>query len=149
MGLPALLADYLFLGPLIQERLKEQVLDVPVDLCETADQVLKADQRARVLMVMWAGERFVESEAGRVSNQATQTVYQRWLVLLAINNPSAYKDARHKSAGQMLSAIHGAIAGWKPEGCTRAMQRAAASLRPDITATKAIYPLGFELQLYL
>lgn len=149
MGLPALAADYLFLGPLIQKRLQDQVPDVPVDVCETAAQVLAADRRALVLMVMWAGDRFVESDSGRAANGASQVLFQRWLVMLALNNASPEKDARHLLAGPLMSATHKALAGWTPEGTARAMRRANAPMRPDITPQKAIYPMGFELSMTL
>jgi hypothetical protein len=149
MATPALLDDYLFLGPLLQARLVGQVPDVPVDVCETVQQVLAADRRPLVLMVMWAGDRFDETERGRAGNGASQVVFQRWLVLLALNNASPEKDARHLRAGPLLSAVHKALAGWTPEGSSRAMRRANAAMRPDITPQKAIYPMGFELQLTL
>jgi hypothetical protein len=148
MGLPALAADYLFLGPLIEARLLEQVPDMPVDVCETVQQVLQADQRSRVLMVMWAGDRLAESEAGRASINS-QKVHQRWLVLLALNNVARAKDARHTLAGPLLSQVHRALAGWVPEGATNPMRRANAAMRPDINAQKAIYPMGFEISLTL
>jgi hypothetical protein len=149
MATPALLDDYLFLGPLLQARLVDQVPDVPVDVCETAQQVLAADRRPLVLMVMWAGDRFDETERGRAGNGASQVVLQRWLVMLALNNASPEKDARHLRAGPLLSAVHKALAGWTPEGSSRAMRRANAAMRPDMTPQKAIYPMGFELQLTL
>lgn len=149
MGLPALADDYLFLGPLIQQRLVAEVADVPVDVCETAEQVMAADRRPVVLMVMWAGDRFVESETGRAGAGASQVMYQRWLVMLALNNVGSQKDARHLRAGPLLSLTHKALAGWTPTGAARAMRRANAAMRPDITSQKAIYPMGFEISLTL
>lgn len=149
MGLPALAADYLFLGPLIAERLADQVPDVPVDVCETVQQVLAADVRPLVLMVMWAGDRFNESETGRAGNGASQVLYQRWLVMLAMNNVGAGKDARHLRAGPVLSLTHKALAAWKPEGCVHSMRRANAPMRPEMTPQKATYPMGFEISLTL
>jgi hypothetical protein len=149
MGLPALAADYLFLGPLIARRLEDEVPDIPVDVCETADQVFAADKRPYALMVMWAGDRFVETEAGRANNGASQVVHQRWLVMLALNDVGKEKDARQLKAGPWMSKVHKALAGWTPEGAARAMRRATAPLRPDITPQKAIYPMGFEISLTL
>jgi len=149
MGLPALAADYLFLAPLIEARLKDQIADMPVDVCETVEQVLASDQRSQVLMVMWAGDRFVESEAGRAGGGASQVLYQRWLVILALNNVARAKDARNSKAGPLLSAVHKALAGWIPEGAARPIRRANAAMRPDINAQKALYPMGFEAPLTL
>lgn len=148
MGLPALAADYFFMGPLIKARLEDQVPDIPVDLCETADQVLAADRRVAVLMVMWAGDRFVDTEGGRASAGASQSLHQRWLVALGINNVGA-GDARNVRAGPTISKVHKALAGWTAEGAARPLRRANAALMPQFTPQKAIYPMGFEQPLTL
>lgn len=149
MGLPALAADYLFLAPLIAARLEDQVGDIPIDVCETTDQVLKADARKRVLMVLWAGDRIDTSEAGRAREGASQLVHQRWLVMLGLSNVGKTPDARNVAAGPLLSKVHKALAGWTPEGAARAMRRASAPLQPTFTESKAVYPLGFEITLTL
>lgn len=149
MGLPAFADDYLFLGPLIQARLQQLLPEMPVDVCERADQVLAADKRQRVLMVLWAGDRIPVAEAGRASAGASQQVFQRWLVMLGISNVGKQPDARNVAAGPLLSQVHKALAGWTPEGAARAMQRAQAPLQPTFTDSKAVYPLGFEISLTL
>jgi hypothetical protein len=149
MGLPALAADYLFLAPLIAARLEDQVGDMPIDVCETTDQVLKADKRARVLMVLWAGDRIDTSDAGTARAGASQLVHQRWLVMLGLNNVGKTADARNLAAGPVLSKVHKALAGWTPEGAARPMRRASAPLQPTFTESKAVYPLGFEITLTL
>jgi hypothetical protein len=149
MALPALLEDYLFLGPLLRERLLAEVPDVPVDLCETVEQVLAADKRARVLMVLWAGDFFPDAAGAEAGAGKSVVLRQRWLVSLALNNAAPAKDARNRGAGQLMSAVHRAVSGWQPEGAYRAFRRANAPLRPDINAAKAIYPMGFEIQLNL
>jgi hypothetical protein len=149
MGLPALAADYLFVAPLIAARLESQLPDTPVDVCETTDQVLKADRRARVLMVLWAGDRVDAGDNGRAREGASQLVHQRWLVVLALNNVAKGADARNLAAGPLLSRVHRALAGWAPEGAPRALRRASAPLQPTFTESKAVYPLGFEITLTL
>ena len=149
MGLPAFEADYLFLAPLIQARLESQVPDIPVDVCERADQVLAADRRQRVVMVMWAGDRPDTSDTGRAGAGASQLIHQRWLVMLAISSVGKQPDARSAGAGRALSQLHKALAGWTPEGAARAMRRALAPLQPTFTDSKAVYPLGFEITLTL
>lgn len=145
MGLPALEADYLFVGPLIQARLQAELPGLPVDVCERAEQVLAADKRVRVAMVMWAGDLFTS----RADRAAAQAFRQRWLVCLGLNNVGAQGDARHMAAGPLLSQLHRALAGWKPEGCPNPLARASSAMAPTFTATKAIYPLGFEIPLSL
>jgi hypothetical protein len=149
MGLAALSADYLFLAPLIAARLEDQVPDLPVDVCETVDQVLRADVRQRVLMVMWAGDRFDPTETGRARGGASQIVHQRWLVVLGLNNVGKAADARHVAAGPTLSQVHRALAGWQPAGAERAFRRAGSAMQPSFTSSKAVYPLGFEITLTL
>jgi hypothetical protein len=149
MGLPALVDDYLFIGPLIVARLAAEVADIPVDLVERPEQVLEADKRQRVIMVMWAGDRFVEGESGRAAGGASQALRQRWLVIFATNNVGKAAAARTQGAGPVLSSVHRALAGWTPEGAARPMQRANAPLQPTFTQAKAVYPLGFEIALTL
>jgi hypothetical protein len=149
MAVPALAADYLFLAPLVAARLAERMPELPVDICETADQVLAADRRQRVLMVLWAGDRIDPGENARARDGASQLLHQRWLVVLALQNVARSPDARHLAAGPLLSQVHQALAGWVPEGSARAMRRANAPLQPSFTASKAVYPLGFEITLTL
>lgn len=149
MGLPALEADYLFLGPLLVQRLKDQVGDVPVEQIERPEQVLAADNRSRVLMVMWAGDVVPASEPGRAAGGASQKITQRWLVLLAVQNVGMTAAARQDGAGPWLSRIHKALAGWKPEGAVHPLTRASSSMAPDFTKTKGLFPMGFEIQLNL
>lgn len=149
MGTPALAADYLFLGPLIQARLTQQLPDLPVDVCERSEQVLAADKRQRVLMVMWAGDAIDETDAGRARDGASQAMRQRWMVALGLNNVGKVADARHVAAGPVLSRVHQALAGWTPDGCVRALRRANAPMRPLFTDSKAVYPLGFDIPLTL
>lgn len=149
MGLPALHDDYLFIGPLLQQRLLDQVPDVPVDIIETPDQALESDRRELVLQVLWAGDAFDGGDRGNARAGASQMVQQRWLVLLAMNNVARPADARQVKAGPLLSSIHRAVAGWEPRGAQRTFRRAQSPLRPILTKAKAVYPLGFEITLNL
>lgn len=144
MGISALETDYLFLGPLIEARLAAQMPDTPVALCERPEQVLAADRRARVAMVLWGGDRIPGAPG---TSQLGQTITQRWLVCLGLNNVGAAADARNAGAGPLLSAIHLALHGWKPDGVARPLLRAAAPMAPTFTDAKAVYPLGFEIPL--
>lgn len=143
MGLPALTADYWFLAPLIQARLQDQISAAPVDICETVDQIFAADRREAVLMVMYAGEAILSAAA----NGKSTKLKQRWLVTLALNNVAKAADARQVKGGPVLSQVHAALAGWTPAGCAHPLLRANAPLRPDHTQNKALYPLGFEIEL--
>lgn len=149
MSLPDLANDYLFLAPLIEQRIKDTVANVPVDVCETAAQVLAADKRSQVVMVLWAGDRFDASDRGRAGAGAQQILTQRWLVMLGISSAAPTPDARNTRAGPLLSQLHKALAGWTPQGAYRPFVRANAALQPTFTSNKAVYPLGFEITLNL
>lgn len=139
--------DYLFVGPLLVAHLAAVLPDVPVELVERPDQVLQADQRPFVVKVMWAGDAVDAVESGRTVT--SQMVRQRWLVLLAQNNPSPLPNARTTAAGPTLSKVHKALHGFTPEGAGRPMKRAGASMAATFTNTQAICPLGFEITLPL
>ena len=150
MGLPALLDDYLFLGPLICQRLKDRIADVPVEMIERPEQVFDEDQRQAVLMVLWAGDVFPAGEGSRSGGGTSQAFEQRWLVILGLRNVGVGKAARVVGAGPLLSRIHKALAGWEPKPhCPRPLARANAPLKPDFTKSKALFPLGFAVTLNL
>jgi len=149
MSTVAILENYLFLQPLIEQRLRAVLgAELPIEGIEELAQVGETDQRPKVVYVMWAGDAFDDSDAGRAQRGASQMVRQRWMVALRIRNVSQVdKAARHKEAGSLLSQIHKAIAGWSPEGVSRAFVR-SGNLAPNYTKT-SLYPLGFAIQLTL
>lgn len=151
MSVEALLTNYLFIGPLLEQRLREQIGEgIPVEGIEAMSQARDAqEKRAVVLYVMWGGDRFNTSEGGRAAGGASQLMHQRWIVFVRVENASTVnKDARSERAGPLLSAVHKAIAGWKPEGSYRTMVRTQGP-GPDYQATSGLYPLAFEIQLAL
>lgn len=149
MGSQAMAADYLFVGPLLLARLAAQLPDLPGELVESPEQVLRADNRPAVIKLMWAGDRFDPSDGGRAGGGTSQLVHQRWLLVLGLNHAGQAPDARNTVAGPHLSRLHRALAGFTPEGAGRPVRRAQAALAPTFTATQAIYPLGFEITLAL
>ena len=152
MSNPALLADYLFLGPLIEERLRATLdAGVPVEGIEQMSQANEAqDLRAVVVYVMWGGDRFDGGEAGRAGGGTSQRLKQRWLVLVRVRNASAaVKDARNAAVGPLLSQVHKAVSGWEPEGALMHKFVRAQGLAPDYKSTSALYPLAFEINLAL
>lgn len=151
MSNPALLLDYLFIGPLIEERLRaELAAGVPVEGIEQMSQARDAqDLRAQVVYVMWGGDRFDGGDAGRSGGGTSQRLWQRWIVWLRLRNASvAIKDARNAGAGALLSATHKALAGWEPEGALRKLVRTQGPA-PDYQTASGLYPLAFEINLAL
>lgn len=146
MSNPLLDANYLFVGPLIEARLRDQLGALPVEGIEQLSQAIDAqDLRPAVAYVMWGGDRFTDTAA----NGDATTMYQQWVVWLRIRNASAAdKDARNKTAGVQLSGLHKALAGFKPDGQHRPLKRTGGP-RPNYQTTSGLYPLAFEIQLHL
>lgn len=138
--------DYFFIGPRIVARLALHVPELPAEVVERPEQLLEADKRSAVLAVMWAGDRFNVGPNGRVLDGAM--VYQRWLVILGSNNVGKAAAARAAAAGPLMSRVHRALAGWRPEDCVYPMLR-TNGVAPTFTEHKAVLPLGFEIQLAL
>lgn len=139
--------DYLFLGERIRAQLDQRLEGAwPVQVCERSEQVLAADKRPRVAMVLWGGDRFSTTAGGQVD--ATQVMYQQWAVVLAVNNVGKQLDARLGWIGQALFTVHKALHGWKPDGLTRPFTRTAARIPPLFTESKAVFPLAFEIPLH-
>lgn len=151
MSNPNLVQDYLFLGPLIEDRLRGEIgQNVAVESIEQMSQVRdNADLRELVVYVMWGGDRFNTTEGGRAGAGASQQVYQRWIVWARVRNEStADLAARNRRAGPLLSAIHKALAGWVPEGALRPLVRAQGPA-PDYRPASGLYPLAFEINMAL
>lgn len=151
MSTEALLADYLFLGPLIEERLREQFAEpLPVESIEAMSQAVDAmEHREAVLYVMWGGDRFNTGQSGRAGGGTSQQVYQRWITWLRIANESAAdRAARNRLAGPYLSATHKAIAGWTPPGAFNPFLRTQGPA-PDYKPASGLYPLAFEINMVL
>lgn len=145
MSNAALAQDYFYVGPLLEERLREQIAEgIPVEGVEVMAQIRDdSDHRALVMFVMWGGDRFGEAVG------TAQLAYQRWVVWVRARNASqADKDARNKAAGPLLSAITRAVVGWKPADCLRPFRRTNGPA-PDYKPVSCLYPLAFEIQLPL
>jgi hypothetical protein len=145
MSMP-LASDYLFLQPLIEQRLRDQIAGLPVEGIEQLAQAVDSqDQRPRVCYVLWSGDRFPEA----APRGSASVVVQQWTAWLRVRNASAAdKDARNEAAGAVLSALHKALSGWAPPDQQRAFRRASGA-RPNYQATSGLYPLTFEIELYL
>lgn len=151
MGTPALANDYLFVGALIVARIREAVPAIASqDVMAIEDlAALGGDStRSPVAFVLWENDRFPPAEEARGGR--SQAVHQAWTVVLSVRNASQVQaDARNQMAGPLLSALHGALAGWVPPGCARPLVRAQGGKRPDYRINSGLYPLTFEILLNL
>lgn len=153
MSTAALLLDYLFCRKLIEARLQAQVemlaAEGSVVGIEQFKQAVERTIFAPTAFVLWEGDSFDTGPTGQALQGAAQIVRQSWTVLLAVRNADQVNaDARHESAGELLSAIHKALAGWVPAGAPKPFRRAQgrkASYQPNV----ALYPLTFDILLHL
>jgi hypothetical protein len=139
--------DYLFVGPLIQQRLRDQLPELPVEGIEEMALAGDQDRRQRVVYVMWGGERFSDP-GGRGTAVGLQ---QTWLVLLNVRHVASAardKDARNTTAGPLISALRLALAGHQLPGTHRPLS-CVPGPRPSYTKESALYALAFELPLGL
>lgn len=150
MANPNVLLDYLFLGPLIEERVRAVVPDLDsVDGIEALSQAVETNVVAQRVFVQWGGEQFNTTDAGRSGGGANQIVTHTWVVILAKRHASQTdRSARNHSAGATLSALHKALAGWTPEGAYKPLRRANGP-KPNYNANVALYPLSFSIDLSL
>ncbi len=149
----ALAADYLFLDALLQARLRQRLDEafepgaVPVEGVEQLSQAVDAqDMRARVVYVMWGGDRFPDNVA------LGTAIRQRWLVLLRVRHGAAgalQRNARNRNAGELLSLLHLAVAGWAPDGANSRSFSRAQGPAPSYSTASALYPLAFDISLHL
>lgn len=140
--------DYLFLQPLIIQRLLATVPGgqvVPIDGAERMAQAFEQDLRPMTVWVLWAGDRMDRSNAGPGA-----LTYQAWLVLLAMRNVAPAQDARTSSAGTWLAWLHKAMAGWQPTGVPGSAKfTRIQGPKPDYKAGSVLYPLQFEIPIHL
>jgi hypothetical protein len=145
VALPAFVADYLFIGPLVEARLRQELGDqIDVRSVDELPQVVEGNLTRDTVFVVWMGERVVD-EAGR---GASTQIEQRWVVLVAIKSSSQQDAARTNKAGALLSQSHKAVCGWTPEGAGRAFTR-ASGIAPRYLPGKGLYPLTFSISLAL
>jgi hypothetical protein len=152
MATPALQADYLFVGPLIVDRLRATVPQIaPTDVMrieELAQAGTGQAARGPLAYVLWDGEQFPQAQ-GQAMQGAAQQAVQLWTVVVQVRNASQVQDdARNTSAGPLLSAVHLALAGWKPEGAVHALHRVPGH-KPNYQPNSGLYPLTFGIALHL
>lgn len=124
--------DYLELEPLIKARLAEKVSGVHVLSAADLEGVAVAAQKAPALHVLYDMEDIPEGEGDRSSNGATQIVFQRWLVVVAVRNvaDTTAGTAARTQAGPLLWSVIAHMSGWKPGDRWSPFRRARAPFKP-------------------
>lgn len=147
----AIESDYLFVAQPIIERLHARVQGIPPTDVVQIEDIGQADGGARspLIYVLWEGDKLPAEDDARALQSAAQQVHQLWTVLLYVRNSSQVDlAARNTSAGRLLSQIHFALAGYRPDGCVRPFARVqgrAAQYRTN----SALYPLTFSIPIHL
>lgn len=146
MPLPA---DYLIAGPLIMQRLRDEVPALRQVLpLEDLSRLPESAVASPFAYVMYDGDEVLEGE-GRARQGASQLVRQRWLVVLAIRNAAQAATARiatDEAAGPLISKLIAALAGWTVEPFRAGLYRITAP-RVSYGANSALYPLLFAGEL--
>lgn len=147
----AIESDYLFVAQPILARLRERVQGIPPGDVIQIEEIGQADGGARspLIYVLWEGDKLPAEDDAKALQSSVQQVHQLWSALLYVRNASQVDlAARNTSAGRLLSQIHFALAGFRPEGCVRPFSRAqgrAAQYRTN----SALYPLTFSVPIHL
>jgi hypothetical protein len=139
--------DYLYLQPLIAQRLREQMPDLVAYGVQSMDQILATELRQPIAFVLWDGERFKDTSRAGGSTISSQ----RWAVMVAVAN--ANQDAQdaplHNEAGPLLAKAHAALAGWTPESIAGRSFKRVNGRSPIYSPNAGIYPLTFEIDINL
>lgn len=148
---PALLLDYLFVGPLIEARLGAEITDVRWQFVEHPEQIKEpAAGGAPSGFIYWFGEKVDESPDGRAGSGASQLSTFSWAVVLMVRSASQVKaDARVAIAGPVLSRIHRALSGWTPEGALRPLRRTNGPRPSFEPGGTSLFPQTFSVTLAL
>jgi hypothetical protein len=142
--------DYLFCGPLIIQRLKEQVPGLVEVL--GAKELASIQDDAPVCpaaYVIYSGDApgTTPAATGGIIRQV-QSVSQFWAILLAVQlaDSRGLGDDVNEVAGPWLAKIMGALRGWVPvPGITTPLARAATALQPMFGDDGyAYYPVVFQ-----
>lgn len=155
MALQPIHEDYLFVGPLIVQRLRDQMAGLvqPVDVMSIEhlrQAAANMGTRSPVVFVLWDGEG-MGSGVRDANHGSARILHQIWTVCLYVRNASqVVPAARDLDAGPMLSRIHVALAGWRPEGSIHPFHRTSPGKRPQYPAdsASAMYPLSFSIDLH-
>ncbi len=125
--------NYLALGPLIVSRLQDQVQEATVSLSWGIPVLVENPLSPAIVVLLEEDQPAEEISRGR-----TQKVVQTWLVLVVI------RDA-DDVAGQMISSVYKALAGWSPDAAFYPLKRVKSPNKPDISPNGVSYfPLSFQ-----
>lgn len=146
MGNLHIAANYLFVQPLIAQRLCDELPGVPVRSIDSLASATENDVRDTLIYVLFEGERFTDESGDGLRNM----VRQRYAVMLAVEHKRQNDDAaRNAAAGPVLSKIHLALSGYTHEHLHSRTFKRTNGRPPIYTPGVALYPLTFEILVNL
>lgn len=141
--------DYLALGPLLMQRVRDAVPGIHrveelanlYDALDAEDGLGSLTSRQMpAVFVGYDGDLPGPSAGGGASHVAVQ----RWLVVLAVTNARRADTGAGvlRDAGPLLAELLGALAGWEPEGHLMLSRESAP--RPGYRAGVGFFPMMFS-----
>jgi len=126
--------DYLFLQPLLVERIKNHVAGLGhVSALYDLAQLSTQSTAYPAVFVIYAGDNVSDGAP------AKSMVTQRWITLLADNYPKQGKT------GALLGSLINALSGWQPTGNgDLVMRRASEAMEVHFESSFLYFPLAFE-----
>lgn len=134
--------DALFIGPLIVQRLKAELLALRevVLLDDLEDKQAGPRQCPAVVVLLDAMQ-----PAGR-EGQPRMPADQVWLTMLALRSARPEPDRQRTAAGPLISQVVRALQGWQPPGATRVLSWVRGP-RPSYGKDTSYFPLAWAIQV--
>ena len=138
--------DYLFLEPLLIERITAQVDGLQLVAGVPDLQTVAENQNySPAVYVIYLGDEIATGPAGQGGAKKIQTVTQNWAVVLAVYSADANGDGSEarRDAGPLLGKLISAVTGWKPSIDVNPFGRSARQSPVAYNAGYFYYPLVF------
>jgi len=139
--------DYLFLEPLLVERIQDQVQGLRlVGTAPDLEAVDELQQEAPAAYVIYLGDSTPGGAEHQGGSRRVQALTQYWAAVLTIHYGDAQGtgEGARREAGPLLGAMITALSGWTPKDCIRPLARAAQNVPTAYSNGFYYYPLVFE-----
>ncbi|HIE0069181.1 TPA: phage tail terminator protein [Pseudomonas aeruginosa] len=138
--------DYLFLEPLLIERIRSEVPGLAIvsgvpDLAALSEQ----DQPAPSVYVVYLGDETGTGADHQGGQRAIQTVGQQWAVVLVVHyaDSSNSGEGARREAGPLLGRLVKALTGWAPAIDVAPLARSARQSPATYASGYLYFPLVF------
>lgn len=140
--------DYLFLEPLLVERVRETVPDLEAVL--TADSFAKLKDKtefAQAAHVIYVGDEERSGEANQGTMGGAQNVIQLWAVVIAVHYaaPDDSGEGARRMAGPLISQLLRGLSRWTPHVTVAHLKR-GRTLQPSYINGHGYFPFVFRAQ---